>query len=414
MPILLFLINPLWAFLKAMKNLLDRNALIVFVLFYALYGYAISFELTTADSYRIGARFCQTDFSWWLVWQMYEAGALTDVYLIFVFSVLKPFTDNPKILYGIFGLVMGIFAGLSIRQLYTVWEGKHDRFFYLLVLFYFLEISFFNLQTTRFFTATSLFSYFVIQYLYFGQKKAFWGLFIAPLIHFSYIVAVVAFIVYNYGVKWFSSTKLCYWIMAMSFAMFMAMPQSAIDDIMGGEEDSELLSNSYAINKKFNSYSRATDKVADVSYNKEVSAYRQANSAYKKAFSYINKIGMFLLLTALYRRRNSIIQTEKQKKLFNYVLYFYAVSYIASAFFSSGGRFTRLACMLFIFWFLTIFQNNNNYITRRYCKLLLIVDFYSISFFFFNVTRMVTPLFWFAPPILTIIDGIGFEPIDFV
>lgn len=411
---LLFLINPLWAFLKAMKNLLDKNALIVFVLFYGLYGYANSFELTTADSYRIGARFCQIDFSWWLVWQMYQEGALTDVYLIFVFSVLKLFTDNPKILYGIFGLVMGVFAGLSIRQLYTVWKGKHDRYFYLLVLLYFLQISFFNLQTTRFFTATSIFSYFAIQYLYFGQKRALLGVFVTPLFHFGYFAAVFALIIYVYGVKWLNSTKLCYWIMAMSFAMYMAMPQTAVDDIMGGEEESELLSSSNAINKKFSSYSRATDKVADVSYHKEVSAYRQANSAYKKASSVINKIGMFLLLSALYNRRKRLIQTEEQKKLFNYVLFSYAVAYLAALFFSSGSRFIILASMIFFFWFLVIFQNNNNFITRRYCKISVLVNFYGISFFLFNVTRVVTPLFWFAPPVFTIIDGIGFEAIDFV
>ena len=411
---ILFLVNPLWAFLKAMKNLLNRNALIIFILFYGLYGYAISFELTSSDSYRIGARFCQTDFSWWLVWQMYQEGALTDIYLIFVFSVLKLFTDNPKILYGILGLVMGTFAGLSIRQLYTVWKGKHNKYFYLIVLFYFLSISFFNLQTTRFFTATSIFSYFVIQYLYLGQKKALIGTFITPLFHFGYLAAVFALIVYVFGVRWFSSTKLCYWIMAMAFAMNFAMPQSAVNDIMGSEEEAETFSSSYAINKKYKTYSKSTDKVSEASYHEEVSTYRQANRAFTTTCNIINKIGMFLLLTTFYRRRKHIIQTATQKHFFNYVLYSYAVGYIAGLLFNSGARFIVLANMLSTFWLLTIFQNNNNYIIRRYCKLLIPINFYSISFFFFNVARMVTPLFWYAPPIFTIIDGIGFEPIDFI
>ncbi len=58
MSFILFLLNPFIGFIDAMKALDRRFNGLVFIAFYALFGYAISFNLTTADSYRIAARFC--------------------------------------------------------------------------------------------------------------------------------------------------------------------------------------------------------------------------------------------------------------------------------------------------------------------------------------------------------------------
>ncbi len=409
-----FLINPIVGFLRAMKNLRGIDALIVFVLFYGIYGYATSFELTSADSYRIGARFCQTEYSLRLVWQMYINGTIPDVYLVLVFSILKPFTNNPKVLMGVFGLVMGVFASLSIRQLYNVWQSKRTTYFYLIVFFYFLIISFFNIQTVRFNTASSVFSYFVIQYLYFGKKDAFWGIAVTPLIHFGYWVAIIAFAAYILIVKLFNSTRLCYWIMALSFVAYLSLPQSAIDDMMSVDEDTEVFVNNSAINRKITSYSKATEKTPDKTYYKEESRYRQANSVFTRTFDYINKIGMFLFLSFFYTKRKSIVQAKDSKNFFNYVLFSFAVGYIASLFMNCGGRFVALANMLFLFWFLSVFQHNYSIRWKKYAMLFILVYFYNIAFFFFNVARVVTPMFWGVPPIITFLDGLGFGPIDYV
>lgn len=414
MNLILFFFNPLFGFLRSMKNLVSIGALFVVILFYGLYGYANTFELTSADSYRIAARFCQMDFSWWLIWQMFENGALTDIYLVFVYSIVKLFTSNPKVLFGILGLVYGTFAGLSIRQLYIVWGGKRNRYFYFLVFLFFLILSFFNLQTVRFFTAMSVFTYFIIQYFYFGKKRALIGVFTTPLIHFGFFAAIMGLIVYLVFSKLFSSTKFCYWIMASAFVLQFTMPQSAVNDIMGSEEEAETFSSNAAINRKYSAYSKSTDKVADETYAHEVSTYRQANQLFTKTFSLVNKIGMFFLLTALYKRRNTIVQKQKQSRFFNYVLYSYAIGNIATLLFSNGGRFINLANLLFLFWFLSVFQQNYSFSMKGYSKLLIPISFYSISFFFFNVVRVVSPMFWVFPAIITILDGIGFGAIDFV
>lgn len=401
-----------------MLRLNRRFSGVVFIAFYALFGYAISFELTTADSYRIGAVFCQQDFNSALVWQMYKDGSLTDVYLIFVYAILKQYTSNPKVLFGVLGLVMGIFSYLSIKQLYTIRKDGNNRHFYLIAFLYMLAVSFFNVNGIRFWTATSVFSYYVLQYLYFNKKYAIVGVMLTPLIHFGYIIAVIAFAIYLIFIKSLNSTRICYIMMLASFTLHFATPQSTLDDIMGGDGDIETLSTSAAINTKIKNYSRNSENLSK-GRKENTSLYQQANSIFTRTFDIINKVGMFCILSLLYLRRRKCSLDPIQTQLFNYVLFSFAIGYSASLLIGSGSRFLRLSNMIFLFWFLSAYQENisdyrqgNKW--KKYLLWLIPINFYSISFLFFNAPRIVTPIFWYAPPFFTILDGIGFAPIDFV
>lgn len=417
--LLLYLVNPFIGFISAIKNLDRRLNGLVFVLFYALFGYAISFNLTTADSYRIAAQFCQTDFDFRTIWQLYREGSLTDIYLIGVYSIVQLFTRNPKVLYGILGAVMGVFSYLSIKQLFVIWREGRDKYFFILVFFFFLTISFFNVNGIRFWTATSFFSYFAIRYLYFGKKWAIIGVLLTPLIHFGFFIAVVALLVFSILHKFLKNTSFYYWTMILAFGVNLLTPQSALDDIMGAEGDAEELTSSRAINRKAENYRRTTENVErkeESIARKSQSTYRQANRAFTVTFGYVNKFGMVLMLTALYRKRNKIVQDKNQSRYFHYVMFSFALGFIATLLIGSGGRFIRIANMMYVFWLFTVFRNNVmvDYKWKQYVKLLFLLNFYAVAFLFFNAPRLVTPLLWFLPPPFTIMDGIGFAPIDFI
>jgi hypothetical protein len=417
--LLFFLVNPLIGFINAMKNLDRRLNGLVFIMFYALFGYAISFNLITADSYRIAARFCSQDFDFRMVWALYKEGRLTDVYLLFMYGVIQLFTRNPKVLYGILGAVMGAFSYMSIKQVFLIWRGGRNKYFYILVFFFFLAISFFNVNGIRFWTATSWFSYFAIRYLYFDKKRAIIGVLVTPLIHFGYFIGVVGILIFAIIHKLVKNTSFYYLIMILAFGVNLLTPQSALDDIMGAEGDADEFTSSVAINRKANNYRKTTENIEKKEASraaKSQSLYRQANYAFTTTFDYVNKFGMMVMLTALYRRRKKIIQDKTQQRFLHYVMFSFALGFIATLLIGSGGRFIRLANMMYVFWLLTVFRSNAtiNPIWKRYVKLLFLFNFYALSFLFFNAPRLVTPLFWFAPPVFTIIDGIGFAPIDFV
>ena len=417
--LLFFLFNPLLGFINAMKDLDRRLNGWVFVAFYALFGYAISFTLTTADSYRIAADFCVYDKEYQTVLEMYREGYLTDIYLTFVKGLLQLFTRNPKVLYGVLGAVMGAFSYLSIKQLYAIWRDNRDKYFYILVFFFFLVISFFNVNGIRFWTATSWFSYFAIRNLYFGKKRAIVGVILTPLIHFGYLIGVGGFIIFVIIRHIIKSPTLYYYLMLIAFVVSLAVPNTMAGDIMGSMGDSEELTSSRAFNRKAESYIHSEENAQKKEENrqyKERTLYREANSLFTRTFDYVNKVGMVIMLTLLYRKRRSIIQDKVQSDFFNYVLFSFALGFFACFMIGSGGRFIRIANMMYVFWLFTVFRRNvmENPKWKQYVRVLFLLNFYAIAFLLFNAPRLVTSLFWFAPPAFTIIDGIGFAPIDFI
>lgn len=417
--LILFLINPLIGFFSAIKSLDRRFNGLVFVLFYALFGYAISFNLTTADSYRIAARFCQNDFDFRLIWALYREGTITDVFLFFIYGIVQPFTRNPKVLYGILGAIMGIFSYLSIKQLYVIWREERDRFFYMLVFFFFLTVSFFNVNGIRFWTATAWISYYIIRYLYFNKKTALVGVILTPLFHYGYIIGVVGFLIFVLLHSLINNSSFYYIFLIISIAISVVVPNNKAGDIMGSFGDNEVLTSSAAINTKSKYYihSEENDQSKEAATQYEGgSLYRQVNYLFTRTFEYVSKIGMVILLTVLYRRRRTIIQNRVRSRLFNYVLYAHAIGFLAGFMIVSGGRFLRLANMMFVFWLLAVFRQNVvvNPKWRGYVLAQFLINFYAIAFLFFNAPRLVEPLFWFVPPIMTIVRGIGFSPIDFI
>lgn len=422
MSFILFLLNPFIGFIDAMKALDRRFNGLVFIAFYALFGYAISFNLTTADSYRIAARFCQVSFDYREIWKLFIDGSITDVYLLFVYGLIQSFTRNPKVLFGVLGAVMGVFSYLSIRQLYEVWKDNRNRYFYFIVLFFFLSISFFNVNGIRFWTATSVYSFFAIRFLYFRKRGAIAGVLITPFIHFGFIIAVFGFVAFLLADKLLHNTTVFYFLLLLTFGISLFAPRGAVSDIIGAEGDVDELTSNASINRKATYYVRDDgeeyddDLGSDTVQTSSGSLYRRANSLFTKTFDFVNKIGMVLMLSLLYVKRKTIMQSKLQSRFFNFVLFSFSLGFLAVFAIHSGTRFIRLANMMYAFWLCTVFRENVkvNKKWKSFVLILFVINFYALSFFLFNSPRLVTPKLWLLPPIMTILDGIGFAPIDFI
>lgn len=416
--IFLFLINPIAGLWYALLDLNKRWHGLVFVAFYSLFGFALSFTLTSADSYRIAARFCQQDYVFQNIWGMYERGTITDIYMLSVFSLVKPYTDNPKVVFAVMGAVLGGLAYLSVSQMFKIWNGKRTKYFYLILCFFVLVFSFDKVNAIRFWTATAYFSFFAIQYLYFKRRIALFLVVLSPLFHFAYMIGVVGFYLFVLLRLLRVTTNMFYFMFVIMFVGNIFMPSNMIDDMMTDEEgEMEEISDNRAIGRKEQRYMRidVNQKRHDEKVKKNTtSLYSQANQAFTRTFGYIHKYGMFLMLSILYFNRKRTTQGEGQRMFFRFVLFSYIVGYTAQIVVFNGGRFLVLANHFYIFWFFSVFQQNCSRRWRQYAWLLVPLNFYALSFVIFNAPRLVAPMFWVAPPVLTIMDGIGFAPVDFV
>ncbi len=413
LPILLFLAVPMLGFIFAMKDLRRWESKLTFILLYTLYGYATSFELDTADSYRIAQRYY---FGIWNVdgiMRNYANGNFTDLYRYFVYAFVQQYTMNPKVLYAVFSLVYGFFTCLGITQLYVVWKGEKTVYFYLIVFYFFIHLSFFNIQTTRYFTASAVFIYFTIQLLYYNRHWALIGIIATPYIHFSFYFAVVVVVSYRYIIKTSKFSKYCYWFYVAAVVISLARPQSWVDDTMGDEEEQEEMTSNSSINRKISTYSKTTKNDGPkVDSGKEKSAYSQGRSLFKTATSVMYTWGLLLMCTLFHRKRKQgkLIQTKVQAELLDFIFYFFGATTFISIFFSGGGRFRYTCDAIMMFWLCVIFFQNESTRWKDYVIMLFPIKLYQIAFFFFNAPRHCVTMFWWATPISTILDGIGFEP----
>lgn len=412
-PLLLFLAVPMLGFIVAMKDLRRWESILIFILTYTLYGFATSFELDTADSYRIAQRF------YYGVWHVdrimtnYVSGEYTDLYRFFVYAFVQQYTMNPKVLYAVFSFIYSIFVCLSLTQFYIVWKGKKTVFFYLLVFLAFVHISFFNIQTTRYYTASAVFIYFTIQLLYFDRKLALIGICTTPFIHFSFFFGIAVIISYKFFVRTSRFSKYCYWFYVGAIILSLAKPQTWIDDTMGDEEEQEEMTSSSSINRKIKTYSKTTkNNGPKVDSGKERSAYSQGRSAFKKVTGILYTWGLFLMCTIFYKKRmkKQLKQDETQAELQNFIYYFLGATTLFMLFFSNAGRFRQTCDAILMFWICSVFVQNVSVRWKDYVIILLPIKLYQISFFFFNAPRHCDPMFWWATPISTIIKGIDFVP----
>ena len=113
MSLVFFILAPFLTFIASCTNLERRANQIVFVLFFALFGYCHTFEDTRADSYRKYIKFNNyTTQDVGSIIGDFTDGDTKDIFEELLFSVTKSLTDNPHILMMLVGLFGGFFRCL--------------------------------------------------------------------------------------------------------------------------------------------------------------------------------------------------------------------------------------------------------------------------------------------------------------
>lgn len=199
---LAFFIWPFPAALIAFSNWDKTWAKNVFWLFCIFFGLTfVIAEYGGADSDRYARQFIQLAQSnaglKALISTFYAPGSeYADIVLPLIMFFLSRFTDNPAILFIIFGFISGYFYS---RNIWYVLQKVNSRYSALLVLFAFTFIilnPIWNINAFRFHIAAQIFLFGTLPYLLDGKVKGLIWSALSILAHFTFIFPVVILGVY--------------------------------------------------------------------------------------------------------------------------------------------------------------------------------------------------------------------------
>jgi hypothetical protein len=400
----IFLFFPFIAFLISLRHLNTKTNAVIFVLFCILFGYAFTFQFDSADSYRIALVFHEFDYdSITDVIPLYLLGITPDLYEFFSFTLIKKFSNNPKMVFAFFGLVFGVFWYLSLG-VFTKEKGSTTDFYIHLLFFIFLIFNpITNVNGVRFNTAIWIFFYAAINIVLYNKKRYLFLLFLTPLIHFSFLIPSSVIVVFYSSQRiLFSKDKIntfLYFLFVFSFVVSWILETNIINlDFLSSVIPSDSISNKI---DKYNS-----DEMTEL-YQK-----RASESIFLKVSSFfltLLKICVFFFIVYTRKLLKKIKEPNPLlNKLLAFVLFYFSFAFIISTL-PSGTRFLMIGYLFFIIFILKLYLKYGDRTIKNYILLLLPI----LSFkFFFNVVflsfTLTSPTIWYGNVFWIIYEGIGF------
>lgn len=370
MHIVFFILSPFLTFLYSCFDLNKRMGQIIFVLFFGLFGYCHTFSDIRADSYRKYESFSQfstNDVDYILV--SVSTGESKDIFEPILYYVVKSFSDSPHIMMMIVGLFGGFFYMLVVKRFLQDRKTLFTVPIMILLAFMVIESNIPLMGGIRNFCAFPLFMYSLIRVLIDDKKKWIIGLLLTPLIHFGYIIVVVAtlfawLIKLPSGLLHYIAILVCF----MSLFLDTTSYGTLVDNFVG-TIDNESVANRIS------------------NYNSEDTDIHFNNSLTTKLTKVNNKIGALyiaLLLMYLYRNRKRLKQTAYDLKIYYILLFFVIISFSLISFSVVGQRYVYIAMVLLYMYLLNMYQRNPNTAIVKFIYLLPVVYSVHIAWTIYN------------------------------
>ena len=399
----LFVIWPFGSFLFALQNIKLKSSAFIVILFSMVFGYSFIFTDSSADSYRIAFLFSIYDFSSFdTIVTFYRAGGTVDVYRFLVYGIAKLFTNNPKVLFALCGLVFGLFMYLSLVLFNKEKKERNGTYIVLLSLFFFSLNALPNLNGFRFWTATWVFFYAAINLCIYNNKGWIIGVVITPLIHFSFLFIIPAVLSFVFLKKFIYSKDnvkkgvLILFVVTFFFSWFLTT--NSIN--LGFLTENDVLNPS--INNKVSLYN--SDRLTEIIQARGTSFFHTV----KRIFEYFLKIYMFIFILKV---RNIIMNDpdELSVKLLAFVMFFASFGFIATVI-PSGGRFQIIAYLAAILLFLRVYVQSPSEKLQRFILLGIPAFSFQILFYIgYLGYTVVSSTIWYGNLFWIIYEGIGYK-----
>ena len=401
----LFALWPFGAFLLSLLDIKSKSSALVFVLFSALFGYAFNFEFQSADSYRVALVFNEFELSSLNdIIVLYKSGGMTDLYRNMMYGITKQFSNNPKVLFMLFGLVFGVINYYALRVIIREKDERYGIILSVIVFIFFVSNPITNINGARFWTATSLFFLASMNFLFYKNKRWLIGILLCPMIHFSYILPLIITLVFYFlQPLFYSSSKVRRWLIVAFFSSFIlsfVLDTNAVN--VNFLNDSSLIPHSIA--RKIDIYT--SEEVTIAVKERRDSLFLTVS----RLFSYSKRVFFFIfLLFIISKSKKYIMPNEYITKLLSFIIFFLTISYLLS-FIPSVARFVYVGFSFVLVLFIRIYHFFPDSNMKRFILILLPV--YALDIFFDSAylpTLLVSPTVWYGNFFWIISEGIGYE-----
>lgn len=402
----LFMIWPLGGFITSLFHVRSRSSAFFYVAFCMLFGYSISFQNDSADSYRYAIAFNEFSYlSFSDIISLYKAGGFRDIYRMLLFSLVSPLTNNPKVMYAFAGLLFGIFSWKSLNIFVRERGGKWDFYMFLLTFIFFFFIGITSINGFRFWTGAIVLFYASMQFIYF--RKALWiiGVLAAPLFHYSFLLFIPFILIYRFIAPLLITKKGINKSLLISYVILFVMSFLTESNPINLGFITESDNIGGAISSRIDFIN--SDKVS------EIYASRGESSLFVKidrVFGMISKTFLFLFVFFLLSRLNKTPESVREKitQQLTFVVFLLTVGYFASMF-PSGSRFLAISNKFLFFVAAQMYSLAPVKSFKRWVLLLIPVYSFSIAFNLFLLPIMIlSPTFWYGNLFWIIFEGIGF------
>ena len=398
------LIFPFLGFIIALTDIKSTKSKYIYILFSGIFGYSFSFADPSADSFRYAVTFHDFDNTLNIntIIQMYKNGELIDLYRVTLFYFVSLFSENPKVLFSIAGLIYGYlsYKAMLIFNIENQAANKKSAYFIILFLIFYSSISISNINGFKFNTGALLL--FLSTYNIFLKNKKKWiiGLLITPLFHYSFIIVLPFFIFYLFYPKK-TSINVIYTIFIISFFASWILKTNSINFNFLGIQDDSL----GAIGSRM--------KYVSSEETAELVDKRKVNSIFLRVQDIFNnaiRIYSFIVIVQFKKIMDKKTTIDPDlNKYFSFVAFFYSFTSIGLSF-PSGIRFMNIA-HLFLMILTSKFLIEFHYKKIKNLILMALPLFiFNILFINFLIPILILDFsFWFKNIFWNLISGIDFN-----
>lgn len=198
-----FLVWPFGVLLDALKHYDKpwfKNVLWLFCIFFG-FTFIIAEGEGGADSDRYASWFIQyahSEYNMAELWRsFYSAGSnMLDIASPLIMFIVSRVTDDPKILFTVFGLIFGFFYSRNICYILSKVKGNITPLIFVFILTFILINPIWNINGFRMWTAAQLFLFGSLPYFIDGNGKRLIWSFIAVFFHFSFLFPVTILLLF--------------------------------------------------------------------------------------------------------------------------------------------------------------------------------------------------------------------------